>query len=100
MEDRKMRTNQIILYGLAGIDAQYVPVGYFIMNEGFMTIAGLAHTAKYMMDNYPTIEHIYAIDNRPGLRKEYANAIHDKHNSIESRVVFKHTLMKEGIKIM
>lgn len=95
-----MKTNQIILYGLACIDAQYVPVRYFIMNEGFMTIAGLAHTAKYMMDNYPTIEHIYAIDNRPGLRKEYANAIHDKHNSIESRVVFKHTLMNEGIKIM
>lgn len=95
-----MKTNQIILYGLAGIDAKYVPVRYFIMNEGFMTIAGLAHTAKYMMDNYPTIEHIYAIDNRPGLRKEYTNAIHDKHNSIESRVVFKHTLMNEGIKIM
>lgn len=95
-----MKTNQIILYGLAGIDAQYVPVRYFIMNEGFMTIAGLAHTAKYMMDNYPTIEYIYAIDNRPGLRKEYTNAIHDKHNSIESRVVFKHTLMNEGIKIM
>lgn len=95
-----MKTNQIILYGLADIDAQYVPVRYFIMNEGFMTIAGLAHTAKYMMDNYPTIEHIYAIDNRPGLRKEYTNATHDKHNPIESRVVFKHTLMNEGIKIM
>lgn len=95
-----MKTNQIILYGLAGIDAQYVPVRYFIMNEGFMTIAGLVHTAKYMMDNYPTIEHIYAIDNRPGLRKEYANAIHDKYNSIESRVVFKQTLMNKGIKIM
>ena len=95
-----MKANQIILYGLAGIDAQYVPVRYFIMNEGFMTIAGLAHTAKYMMDNYPTIEHIYAIDNRPGLRKEYMSAIHDKHNSIESRVVFKHTLMNEGLKIM
>lgn len=95
-----MKTNQIILYGLAGIDAQYVPVRYFIMNEEFMTIAGLAHTAKYMMDNYPTIEHIYAIDNRPWLRKEYANAIRDKHNSIESRVVFKHTLMNEGIKIV
>lgn len=95
-----MKTNQIILYGLAGIDAQYVPVRYFIMNKGFMTIAGLAHTAKYMMDNYPTIEHIYAIDNRPGLRKEYANAIHDKHNSIGSRVVFKHTLVNEGIRIV
>ena len=53
-----------------------------------------------MMDNYPTIEHIYAIDNRPGLRKEYVNAIRDKHNSIESRVVFKHTLVNEGIKIV
>lgn len=95
-----MKTNQIILYGLASIDAQYVPVRYFIMNEKFMTIAGLAHTAKYMMDNYPTIEHIYAIDNRPGLRKEYVNAIRDKHNSIESRVVFKHTLVNEGIKIV
>lgn len=95
-----MKTNQIILYGLAGIDAQYVPVRYFIMSEEFMTIAGLSRTAQYMMDNYPTIEHIYAIDNRPGLRKEYANATHDKHNSIESRVVFKCTLMNEGIKIM
>ena len=95
-----MKTNQIILYGLAGIDAQYVPVRYFIMNEEFMTIARLAHTAKYMMDNYPTIERSYAIDNRPGLRKEYANAIRDKHNSIESRVIFKQTLMNEGIKIL
>ena len=95
-----MKTNQIILYGLAGIDAQYVPVRYFIMNEEFMTIAGLVHTAKYMMDNYPKIEHIYAIDNRPGLRKEYSNAIRDKHNSIESRVIFKQTLMNEGIKIL
>ena len=95
-----MKTNQIILYGLAGIDAQYVPVRYFIMNEEFMPIAGLAHTAKYLMDHSPTIEHIYAIDNRPGLRKEYVNAIRDKHNSIESRVVFKHTLVNEGIKIV
>lgn len=95
-----MKTNQIILYGLAGIDAQYVPVRYFIMSEEFMTIAGLSRTAQYMMDNYPTIENIYAIDNRPGLRKEYTNAIRDKYNSIESRVVFKHTLVNEGIRIV
>lgn len=95
-----MKKNQIILYGLAGIDAQYVPVRYFIMSEKFMTIAGLSRTAQYMMDNYPTIENIYAIDNRPGLRKEYTNAIRDKHNSIESRVVFKHTLVNEGIRIV
>lgn len=95
-----MKKNQIILYGLAGIGDQYVPVRYFIMSEGFMNIAGLVHTAKYMMDNYPTIEHVYAIDNRPGLRMEYVNAIRDKHNPIESRVVFKHMLVNEGIKII
>lgn len=92
--------NQIILYGLAGADVQYVAVKYFIVNEKFMSIDGLIHTANYMITQYPTIEHIYAIDNRPGLRKEYSESVRNKKNPIEARMVFRDTLEREGLRII
>lgn len=92
--------NQIILYGFGGADTQYVAIRYFIVEERFMSIKGLTHTANFMRIQNPTIKHVYAIDNRPGLRNEYVESIKDHKNSIEARAVFLDMLEREGLKII
>lgn len=52
--------------------------------------------AAFMMCNNPSIEHVYAIYNRKGLAQEYRDSAFDKHNSIESRYIFKDMLEREG----
>lgn len=45
----------------------------------------------------PSIEHVYLISNRHGLKREFQESI--KRNSIESCAIFKDTLEREGIQI-
>ena len=54
--------------------------------------------AKMMVAENPTIEHVYQMDNRHGLKREYTMAV--KQNSIESCAIFKDTLEREGIKLI
>ena len=96
-----MKRNQIILYGLSGVDAQYVAIEYQIVdNHRGLTIKNrwryLRGIASFMMCNDPSIEHVYAIYNRKGLAQEYRDSAFDKHNSIESRYAFKDMLEREG----
>lgn len=96
-----MNTNQIILYGLGGVDTQYVAIEYQIVdNRRGQTILKrkryLMGIAALMMCNDPTIEHVYAIYNRKGLAQEYRDSIFDRGNSIEARYIFKDMLESEG----
>ena len=51
-----------------------------------------------MVGHNPSIEHVYAVDQRPGLRRDYIESI--KENSIESCYEFKDILEREGLKII
>lgn len=87
--------NQIILYGLSGADAQYRVVKYYCMYEENLSIGNLKRRAALMVMQNPGIEHVYAIDNRYGLKAEYIQSY--KINSIESCAIFKDTLEREGL---
>lgn len=87
--------NQVILYGLSGADTQYRVLKYYCMYEENLTISNLKRCAAYMVMQNPGIEHIYAVDNRYGLKREYIQSY--KINSIESCAIFKDTLEREGI---
>lgn len=89
--------NQIILYGLSGADTQYRVVKYYCMYEESLSIGNLKRRAALMVMQNPGIEHVYAVDNRYGLKAEYIQSW--KVNSIESCAIFKDTLEREGLLI-
>lgn len=87
--------NQIILYGLSGADTQYRVVKYYCMYEESLSIGNLKRRAALMVMQNPGIEHVYAVDNRYGLKAEYIQSY--KINSIESCAIFKDTIEREGL---
>lgn len=89
---------QIFLYGLGGAKDQYRVIRYEAIDEEFFSIRNIVNDAKWLKIKYPSIEHVYAIDNRRGLRRDYIEAI--KTNSIESCFVFRDILESEGLKII
>lgn len=99
-----MRRDQIVLYGLGGLDTQYVAIEYSIVdNRRGIPIEArkryLTGLAALMVCENPTVEHVYAIYNRKGLKDDYFDSAFDRHNSIESRYAFKNMLETEGILI-
>lgn len=87
--------NQVILYGLSGAETQYRVLKYYCMYEENLSISNLKRCAALMVMQNPGIEHIYAVDNRYGLKREYIQSY--KTNSIESCAIFKDTLEREGL---
>lgn len=89
---------QIILYGLGGPDIQYVALGYFVIYENDISIENIARMAQIMRMKNPTIESVYAIDNRRGLKRDYETSI--KKHTIESCAIFKDLLERYGLKVI
>lgn len=89
---------QVILYGIAGASKQYKAIKYWIIEEGYVSMTYIRRCANIMRMENPTIEHVYALDNRPGLCREFRYST--KVNSIESCAIFKDTLEREGIKVI
>lgn len=89
---------QFILYGIAGASRQYEAVRYHVINEEDYTTWNAKYWARMMVAENPTIEHVYQMDNRYGLKREYMMSI--KKHTIESCYVFKDTLEREGIKLI
>ena len=94
MEQQK----QIILYGLGGADIQYVALSYFCIYEDDISIENIMLFAQIMRMKNPTIESVYAIDNRRGLRRDYETSV--RKHTIESCAIFKDLLERYGIKII
>lgn len=90
--------NQVILYGIAGADNQYRVVRYFIIDAELVSISYIVYQANMLRIKNPTIEHVYAVDNRRGLRRDYVESY--KKNTIESCAIFKDIIEREGIKII
>lgn len=89
---------QIILYGLGGPENNYVPIRYECVYEEDISVLSIRHRAEMMKVFNPTIKHVWAIDNRPGLKRDFTYTI--KRHNIESGVEFKDILEREGIKIL
>lgn len=89
---------QIILYGIGGAAKAYGVLGYFCIYDDYISIRAIQIEAQRLVARNPSIMHVYAIDNRRGLRRDYQESI--RHNSIESHVVFKDILEREGMRII
>lgn len=89
---------QVILYGFSGPADQYRVVRYYRINGYYISIDSIKYCAQKMKRDYPNIVHIYAIDNKFGLRQDYIDSI--KKNTIESCAIFKDLLEREGLKII
>lgn len=89
--------NNLILYGIGDAKYQYQVLKYFRIYDENIDIAEIKRIARTMQVINPSIEHVYLISNRYGLRREFQESI--KRNSIESCAIFKDILEREGIKI-
>ena len=89
--------NNLILYGIGDAKYQYRVLKYFRIYDENIDIAEIKRIARTMQVINPSIEHVYLISNRHGLRREFQESI--KRNSIESCAIFKDILEREGIKI-
>lgn len=87
----------IFLYGIGGARDQYRVIRYTRIDEPDFSINTLMYEASIMQINYPSIEHVYAVDNRYGLGRTYLESV--KKNSIESCAVFKDLIQRTGIEI-
>lgn len=90
--------SQIILYGVSGPSKAYAVLNYFCIYEEFVSIRTIMSGAELLRMKNPSVEHVYAIDNRYGLRRDYRESM--KQNSIESHYIFKDILEREGIQII
>lgn len=90
-------SQQIYLYGIAGPEDMYRVVKCTQLDAEDLNVAWMKREAVLMKLSWPSIEHVYAIDQRKGLRRDYVEAF--KKNSIESWHTFKSILMLEGLKI-
>ena len=89
--------NNLILYGIGDAKYQYRVLKYFCIYDENSDIAKIKRIARMMQVVNPSIEHVYLISNRHGLKREFQESI--KRNSIESCAIFKDTLEREGIQI-
>lgn len=89
--------NNIILYGIGDARYQYRVLRYFAIYDERADTSEVNRIARMMQVINPSIEHVYMITNRRGLKREFMEST--KRNSIESCAIFKDTLEREGIKI-
>ena len=90
--------NQVVLYGISGVNDQYRIVRYECIDAEYLSIVELMSKANFMRVRYPSIEHVYAIDNSRVLRQDYIEAT--KKNSMESRFIFKDLMERTALKII
>lgn len=92
---------KIFLYGITGPDQMYRVAKYwcfFDVESEPVTIRDIIYQASMLRINNPSIEQVYAIDDRHGLRGDFRYAM--KKNSIESWAIFKNILEREGLRVI
>lgn len=92
-----MSQKQIILYGLGGARDNYRVMKYFVIFDEYVSIKTLRDEAGLLVLKCPSIEHVYAVDNRKGLKRDFEESI--LKNSIESCVIFKDLMEREGLMV-
>lgn len=92
---------KIFLYGITGADQMYRVAKYwcfFDVESEPVTIRDIIYQASMLRIKNPSIEQVYAIDDRHGLRSDFRYAM--KKNSIESWAIFKNILETEGLRVI
>lgn len=89
---------RIFLYGMTGAEDQYRVARYFCIDQRDLSIENIIYSAQMMKIKNPSIERVYAMDDRYGLRRDYMESI--KKNSIESCAIFKDILEREGLRVI
>lgn len=89
---------EVYLYGLAGAKDHYRVARYYPIDAEIASITEIKYRAEMMRIKYPGVMHVYAVDNRRGLRRDYLDSI--KSDSIESCAIFKDILEREGWKVI
>ena len=91
----------VIIYGLGGTSKQYVALRYTIIPwKTYKIVDEIKYEAYRMRDEYPAVERVYAIYDRPGLRQELRDSRYGGKNPIEARIIFKDTLERYGLRII
>ena len=64
-------SKQVYLYGIAGAEKQYKVIAYQFLVDDDISIRNIAYTATMMKVKNPSIQRVFAIDNRKNLRRYY-----------------------------
>lgn len=91
-------TKRVYLYGVAGPETGYAVVKYMYIEADRVSVRTIINDALWLQMKNPTIEHVYAIDDRPWLLWDYRDAIVKK--SVESFSIFKNMLEREGLLVI
>lgn len=87
--------NNIILYGIGGASDNYRVYKYWRFPEEQVSIKEILYRACMMVECYPSIRQVYAIDNSGELYWDYKRVL--KYPSIENNVIFKSVLENRGL---
>ena len=87
------------LYGIANREGRYEVRGYAYLESPSVSIGKLKEYASWVKINASgDIEHVFAIDDRPGLARAYFGA--KKSNTFTDNIAFLDILEREGLKII
>lgn len=89
---------KVYLYGIASVEKSYNIVRYQWLEGDSISIRQMIGAAQWMVENNSAIQHVYAVDDRPGLCREYRDAI--QHQTIDRFVLFKNMLEREGLMVV
>lgn len=89
--------NQIILYGIGGPEKAYAIVNFWTIFEKDLSVPNIRYNASRLRAN-PSVKKVFMISNRTGLKREFEEA--RRGNSIESYMIFKDILEREGMELM
>lgn len=90
-------TNQIFYYGIGDAEKNFKVLNYEFIESARYSLWLEGWVIEHMLDKNPGICEIYAIDNRRGLKRDFAESI--KEGSVESCQIFKDILRREGKKV-
>lgn len=91
---KKKSLPRVYLYGL---DETYRIVHFYFIPSGEATVKAIRATGTTLRQEYPNIQHVYAIDNHPSLYKLFQET--KKKPSVENCVMFKLMLEQYGMEI-
>jgi hypothetical protein len=97
MEGKKMNQigNRVYIYGL---DKEYRVIAYCYICKHYLDIRGIKQHAYRMLNEHPSIERVFAIDNGYDVYQACVDSI--KTKTMEDRILFKMLLDADGIQVL
>lgn len=86
--------DKVYLYGL---DETYKIVRWHYLPREYATVYAIRQTAKGLRSDYPSIQHVFAVDNSSMIYRAFKDIF--RENSTANRVEFKMLLEQYGIAV-